>query len=255
LGEAIVPQIIAMGGGGFSMEPDNPRLDRYVVERARERMAERARERTVERVRGEARPRACFVPTASADSADYVARFHAAFRALGCETSILGLFKAPTADLEGFVREQDLIYVGGGNTRNLLALWREWGLDRIFRRAWEDGIVLAGLSAGSICWFEQGVTDSIPGSLTALTNGLGFLPGSHCPHYDGEAERRPAYRRLMEEGRLAEGWAADDGVALHFVGTRLERVVSSRPAARAYRVERLASGVVRESEHRPIYLD
>jgi peptidase E len=125
----------------------------------------------------------------------------------------------------------------------MLALWREWKLDRILRQAWTAGIVLAGWSAGSICWFEQGVTDSVPGPLTPLAC-LGILPGSNCPHYDGEIERRPVYHRLVREGLLPPGCAADDGVGLHFRGTRLARIVSSRPGASAYRVDLASGGVI-----------
>ncbi|MBX5475742.1 MAG: peptidase E [Clostridia bacterium] len=214
-------QIIAMGGGGFSMEPDNPLLDRYILQQS-----------------GKRTPKVCFVPTASGDAEGYIQRFYAAFRQLDCEPSHLSLFKPPTDDLESFVLEKDVVYVGGGNTKNLLALWREWGLDRIMRRAWEEGVVLAGISAGSLCWFEEGVTDSFGTRLDRIAC-LGLLSGSNCPHYDGEPERRPAYHRMLEEGRIGPGYAADDGVALHFVDRELREVVSSRPEARAYRLERV----------------
>jgi len=143
--------------------------------------------------------------------------------------------------------------VGGGNTKSLLALWREWGLDSALREFWQAGGVLAGLSAGSICWFEEGVTDSIPGALSPLPC-LGFLAGSNCPHYDGEPERRPSYQRLVARGRIADGYATDDGVALHYVGGRLERVVSSRPHARAYRLARSRDGCAAETPIEPVYL-
>ena len=212
------------------MEPDNLLLDRYVLEQARRE-----------------RPRICFIGTASGDAAGYIDRFYKAFERedLPCERSHLSLFNAPEGSLETFILAKDVIYVGGGNTRNLLVLWREWGLDRILRRALEEGIVLCGLSAGSICWFEEGVTDSIPGRLTSL-RGLGFLPGSNCPHYDGEAERRPAYHRFIAEGEIAGGYAAEDGVALHFVDGRLREVVSSRPSARAFRVTLRENGIFEE---------
>ena len=215
-----VGQIVAMGGGGFSMEPMNLALDRYVLS-----LVERSR------------PRVCFLGTASGDSPAYARRFHAAFTALGAETTDCSLFQPPTADLRGFVLEKDVIYVGGGNTRSLMALWREWGLDTTLREAWAQGVVLAGISAGMICWFEQGITDSVPGALRGLAC-LGLLPGSACPHYDGEAERRPTYQRLIGTGTVVDGYAADDGAALHFVGTTLDRVVTSRANAHAYRVER-----------------
>jgi dipeptidase E len=211
-------QIIAMGGGGFSMEPENLLLDQYVLKQS-----------------GKISPEVCFVPTASGDAQGYIERFYQSFETLDCKPTHLSLFKPPTADLEEYVLSKDVIYVGGGNTRNLIILWKEWGLDQIFRKAWERGIVLAGLSAGSICWFEEGVTDSIPGELTPLTC-LGFLKGSNCPHYDGESERRPAYHKLVGSKKIQTGIAADDGVALHYIDEKLNKIVSSRENAAAYSV-------------------
>jgi len=228
-------RIIAMGGGGFSMEPDNLALDRYVLEQT-----------------GKPRPAVCFLPTAGGDPADYVVNFYAAFTKLDCQPSHLSLFRPPTADLQSLILEKDVVYVGGGNTRSMLALWREWGLDEILREAWDRGVVLAGLSAGAICWFEQGVTDSMPGRLGPLTC-LGFLPGSCCPHYDGQAERKPAYHRLLSQGEILPGFGVDDGAALHFAGQELKCVVSSRPNARAYVVEKTAEGV-KERPLESIYL-
>lgn len=206
------------------MEPDNPLLDEFVLSLARRK-----------------RPRVCFVPTASADAAAYIARFYRAF-AGRCEATDLTLFDpsalprnpSRTADLPSFVAKQDVFYVSGGNTANLLAMWRAHGLDKLLRRAWKAGAVLAGISAGMLCWFEDGLTDSF-GGLDALKDGLGFLKGSACPHYDGEPERRETYHQLIAGG-TPSGYAADDGAALHFVGRRLHEVVSSRPAAAAYRV-------------------
>jgi peptidase E len=221
-------QIVAMGGGGFSMEPDNPLLDHYILGLAR---AER--------------PKICFIPTASGDSDKYIVRFYTAFMQRLCVPAHLSLFNPPTADLRSFVLEQDILYVGGGNTKNLMALWKEWGLDQVLREAWQGGKVLAGLSAGSICWFEQGVTDSIPGTLSVL-NCLGFLKGSNCPHYDGEANRRPTYHQLLATGQIGNGYATEDGVGLHFVGDKLEKIISSRPRAKAYQLERSGESVSEE---------
>jgi peptidase E len=209
------------------MEPDNLRLDRYLL-----------------RLVGRPAPKVCFVGTAGGDSQDYIDRFYEAFRGLGAEADHLAIFRKPKppSDLRGFMLTKDIIYVGGGSSRNLLVLWRERGLGTIFREAWERGVVLAGVSAGALCWFEQGVTDSMPGALGAI-GALGILPGSFCPHYDGEPERRPAYHRLLREGRIAAGYAADDGVALHFVDHRLSRAVASRPTGRAYRVEASRDGI------------
>jgi len=226
--------IVAMGGGGFSMEPDNPLLDPYILGLA-----------------GKDAPEVCFVPP-SGDAPGYVERFYAAFGRLPCRPSHLSLYNPPTADLREFVFARDIVYVGGGNTKSMLALWREWGFDDIIREFWERGGILAGLSAGSICWFAQGVTDSIPGALTVLPC-LGLLAGSNCPHYDGEPERRPAYQRFVAAGLIADGYACDDGVALHFEGDQLARVVNSRSAGKAYRLDRTANGAT-ETPIEPEYL-
>jgi dipeptidase E len=219
-------RVVAMGGGGFSMEPENPLLDRFVLTLARTQS-----------------PRVCFVPTASGDAEGYLARFYRAFAGLDCRPADLGLFERTVADLESFVLAQDIIYVGGGNTANLLAVWRTHGLDRILRRAWEEGVVLCGVSAGMNCWFEASVTDSFGGGrLAPLRDGLGLLPGSACPHYDGEAQRRPTFTSLVAGGKLPDGWAADDGAALVFAGPELVEVVASRPRARGYRVRRMPDG-------------
>jgi dipeptidase E len=227
--------IIAMGGGGFSMEPDNPLLDDFILSQA-----------------NAARPRVCFLPTASGDADGYIVGFYTAFTSRA-EASHLRLFYRTREDIEALLLGQDIIYVGGGNTENMLAIWRTHGLDRILRAAWEAGVVLAGLSAGSICWFEAGTTDSFGPDLDVLTDGLGFLAGSHCPHYDGEVQRRPKYHRLVADGRLPAGYAADDGAALVFDGTKLREVVASRPEATAYRVEAV-EGVARETRLPARYL-
>ncbi|HEY4827887.1 MAG TPA: peptidase E [Solirubrobacteraceae bacterium] len=223
-------RVVAMGGGGFSMEPENPLLDRFVLSLARA-----------------SPPRVCFVPTASGDAEGYVARFYRAFTGLDCRPSDLPLFGRTIGDLESFVLGQDVIYVGGGNTANLLAVWRAHGLDRILRTAWEQGIVMCGLSAGMNCWFEGSVTDSFGLSqLAPLHDGLGLLPGSACPHYDGEEQRRPTFTRLVASGELPDGWAADDGAGLVFAGHELAEVVTSRAGAGAYRVQRTVEGGARE---------
>ena len=217
-----------MGGGGFSMEPDVPLLDDHVLALARA-------------ARGRERPRVCFLATASGDSPGYIANFYAAF-ARKAEASHLALFVRDEVDIDGFLFDQDVVYVGGGNTENMLAIWRVHGVDRALRRAWESGVVMTGISAGSLCWFETGTTDSFGKGLAALSGGLGFVPGSHSPHYDGEETRRPRYHQLIEDGSLPDGYAADDGAALVFDGADLVEVVTSRPDARAYRVERGPDG-------------
>jgi peptidase E len=215
--------IVAMGGNDFG-PPDNGLVDDHVIALARSQ-------------RGRERPRVCFVGTASGDSADYLASFYAMF-ARRSEATHLGLFdRSAVPDLERFVLDQDVILVGGGNTANMLAIWRVHGLDRVLARAWEDGVILAGSSAGANCWFEGSTTDSF-GGLAALADGLGFLAGSFSPHYDGEPMRRPTFRRLVGDGTLPDGHAADDGAAIVFRGTEPVEVVASRPGAQAYRVVR-----------------
>jgi dipeptidase E len=203
--------IVAIGGAGLGSA-----LDDYVLSVARGR-------------------RACVVPTASAEDPSYVIAFYATY-GQKADATHLSFFPWPPEDLRGFLLAQDVIYVGGGNTANMLAIWRVHGMDEVLREAWESGVVLCGSSAGMICWFEAGVTDSFGPQLVGMRDGLGFLPGSACPHYDGEELRRPRYRGLVDDGFPA-GWAAEDAVALHFEGTELVDVVTAVPGKRAYRVE------------------
>jgi dipeptidase E len=213
-------QIVAMGGGGFAMEPENLLLDRYVLGLARNRR----------------KPKVCLIPTASGDSESYIDRFYTAFNQLDAVPSHLPLFRLTVRDIRTFLLEQDVIHVGGGNTSNMLLIWRARGIDIVLREAAENGTVLCGVSAGSICWFDSGVTDSQAAEELLPMKCLGWLPGSNCPHYDSEPGRRPAYHRLVANGVLPSGYAADDGVGLHFVGRNLVQIVSSRISARAYAV-------------------
>ena len=210
--------IVAMGGGGFS--DDDPLLDDFILG-----------------LTGKERPRVCFVPTASGDAAAYIERFYAAFTRRSCEPTHLSLFQLPYPAVGDILRSHDVIYVGGVSTANMLAIWRLHGLDETLRHAWERGVVVAGISAGGLCWFEAGVTDSLSPELVPWRGGLGLVPGSFCPHYDGEPNRRPAYHRFVRERRLPPGFAADDLVALHFEGTDLAEVVCAREGVAAYRVE------------------
>ena len=151
-----------------------------------------------------------------------------------------------------FVLDKDIFYVGGGNTRNLMVLWKEWSLDQYLLEAWNNGAIMAGLSAGSICWFEKGLTDSVTGKLLPL-DCLGFLPNSNCPHFDSEPQRRPEYHKAILNGSMMKGIACDDGVAAHFVDGELECCVSSLPNAKAYYVSN-NNGVINESIIEPNYL-
>jgi peptidase E len=207
--------IVGLGGGGDTPEQTD-RLHSYALGLA-----------------GKERPKLLFVPTASADSDENIVWAYERF-GKRAEVTHLKTFPWPPDNLRDAILAQDAIYVSGGNTANMLAVWRVHGIDLLMREAWESGIVLWGASAGMICWFEQGVTDSFGPQLEAM-DCLGFLPGSACPHYDGEAQRRPRYRELVDNG-LLDGLAADDGVGLHFTGTELVEVVTCRPGAAAYRV-------------------
>ena len=223
------PTIAALGGGGFSMEPDNDAMDRWLLG-----------------LTAVPNPRVVFLPTASGDSDTYVAKFFTAFTKLPCRPSVLPLFRRSAVALAPQILSADLVFVGGGNTANMLAIWRAHHLVPILRDAWERGIVLSGISAGAICWFEQGSTDSFGPGMNPLAC-LGFLPGSFCPHYDGEAERRPTYQRMVAEGELSPGVAADDGCAVLYRGTRLAEVVASKAGATAWQVATGAGGTLSES--------
>jgi dipeptidase E len=231
-----VPQVVAFGGGGFSMESGNPLLDDYVLAAT-----------------GVERPKVCFLPTASGDADHYIVRFYRHFPGSVCEPSHVSLFRRDCGAPEpaAHLLEQDLIYVGGGCVRSCLGAWRAHGLDDVLREAWARGVVMCGLSAGSLCWFEQGLT-AFHGEQGLPVAGIGVLMGSNAVHYDKEPRRRPDYQAAIAAG-MADGWAADDGAALHFVGQRLARVVSSRPKAGAYRVERVGGDAV-ESPLATVYL-
>jgi peptidase E len=228
-------QIVAFGGGGFSMESGNPLLDEYVLGLGRSE-----------------RPRVCFLPSASGDADHYVVRFYRAFPAGCCDPTHISLFRREQGpeDLRGHLLSQDLIYVGGGSVVSLLGVWRAHGLDSILREAWEAGVVLCGLSAGSLCWFAESVT-RFHGDPRRI-EGLGLLPFSNCVHYEPDSSRCVAYHDFLKDG-MRPGYAAEDGAALHFVGTELARVVASRPESRGYRLDADGSRVV-ETRIATLYL-
>src|SRR5215470_16626064 len=186
-------------------------------------------------------PRVLWVGTASMETAQSAVSIYDELKPRGADVSFLRFNPWPPEDLRAFTLAHDLIVVGGGNTANMLAVWRVHGFDEVLREAWESGIVLTGWSAGMICWFEAGVTDSFGPQLEGMRDGLGFLQGSACPHYDGEERRRPRYRELVDDG-FPPGLAADDGVGLRFEGTELVEVVTCRPGAAAYRVDASGEG-------------
>jgi peptidase E len=221
-------RIFAMGGGGFTME-SSPALDEHILA-----------------LTGRAEPRVLFLPTASGDAERQVARFHHTYDDRPCRATVLSLFRLGETgglSLRDLVLDQDVVYVGGGSMRSLLAIWREYGLDAVLREAWEAGVLLAGLSAGAMCWFAGGVTTST--GVPAPVRGLGLLPWSLSVHADGDPGRLPVYEDAVAAGVLPWGWAADDGVGLLFEGTELVRTVASRPHARAVRVDPAPGGVTR----------
>jgi peptidase E len=213
--------ILAMGGGGFSMSPTGAptNLDRYLLE-----------------LSGKQAPLVCFAPTASADDPHYVNRFLLAYGTLGVRTMVLSLWEGGSAHSVARLAEADVVLVGGGHTVNLMALWDAHGVSGALRERTRAGnVVLAGVSAGGNCWHEGCITDSF-GPLRAWRGGLGLVPGSFCPHFDGEADRAPAYATAVASGDLPAGFAADDGAAVHYLDGVPHAFVAEAAGQRVYRV-------------------
>jgi dipeptidase E len=212
-------RIIAMGGGGFSARPGDPELDAYVLTQARTES-----------------PRICLLPTASGDPDDQIQRFYRAFHGLDCTPSHLSLFRLGSrpVDIRARLLAQDVIYVGGGSMSNLLAIWRVHKLDEILYEAWRRGIVLCGISAGSMCWFRSGITNSH--GEPRVASGLGFLPYSNSVHWSSEPERRIVFRKAIAAGGLPAGFGVDDGTALTFHGMDLVETVKTERSAGGFRV-------------------
>jgi peptidase E len=215
----VTGHIVAVGGGGGDYCLDGPLTDLLLE------------------LSGASAPRILAIGTASADDAGATTMFYSTLSRRGLRLAHLQLFDRTVEDLRPFVLDHDVIWVGGGNTASMLAVWRAHGVDPILREAWEGGAVLAGVSAGAICWFQDGVTDSWGPTLGQLGDGLGWLEGSLCPHYDGEEQRKPTYRGLVASGSLAAGLAVDEKAAARFEGTHLVEAVSWGDRATVYRVE------------------
>ena len=208
-------RIVACGGEQLY----HPALTRYLLE-----------------LTAKPRPKILFVPTASGDDAAYLLSFYQALAGVACEPSHLLLFNRSIDDIDGHIRSQDVVMVGGGNTANMLAIWRLHGVEEALRNAYREGTILTGWSAGCICWFEAGITDSFTPELGPLRDGLKLLDGSACPHYDSEERRRPVYAREIAAG-LPPGIALDDAVAAGYEDERLVEVVSAKASGRAFRVD------------------
>ena len=189
-------QIIAIGGGGFGRDPGKGIIEDYILKQSKKR-----------------KPNICFIPTATGDNEEYKENFYSTFSKLNCKATHLDFFKR-TPDLENIIQDQDVIFAGGGNTKSMLAVWKDWGLDTLLKSAYEKGVVMSGVSAGAICWFEQGITDSWADDLQ-LMECLGFIDGTCCPHCDEEIDRRPAVAKFLSEQLISSCIAIEGECALH----------------------------------------
>ena len=189
-------QIIAIGGGGFGRSPGEGLIEKYILDQS---------EKDV--------PNICFIPTATGDNEAYKVNYYSTFSKLDCLPSHLDFFKR-TPDLKELILKQDIIFVGGGNTKSMLAVWKDWGLDLVLKEAYEKGVIMSGVSAGAICWFDQGITDSWAEDLKVI-DCLGFIEGACCPHYDEEPQRKPSLNKFITEKVLKSCYAVDGGCALH----------------------------------------
>ena len=190
-------QIIAIGGGGFGRNPKHNKIEKYILEQT-----------------GKETPNILFLPTASAEDKNYIVNFYTCFSRLNCEPNHITLFER-TPRLDGIINKADVIYIGGGNTKSMLAVWRGWKIDKLLLKAYNKGKILCGVSAGAICWFEQGITDSWASNLNVM-GCLGFLPGMCCPHYQEELDRRPSVHEFIKKEESIPGYAVDGGAAVHF---------------------------------------
>ena len=202
-------QIIAIGGGGFGRNPGNGTIEQYILDQANSE-----------------KPNICFIPTATGDDESYKVSYYATLSKLNCNPTHLDFFKR-TPDLENLIKGQDVIFVGGGNTKSMLSVWREWGLDKILKKAYENGTIMSGVSAGAICWFERGITDSWSDKLNIM-NCLSFTKGNCCPHYDEEAERRPTLSKFIKDKEIQNCYAIEGGCALHIKNDEMYKAISFR---------------------------
>ena len=211
-------QIIAIGGGGFGRNPKHNKIEKYILDQTHKEY-----------------PKVLFLPTASAEDSRYIVNFYSCFSKLNCEPAHVTLFDR-TPRLDGLFNQADVIYVGGGNTKSMLAVWKEWKIDKLINKAYHRGTVLAGVSAGAICWFEQGITDSWVSNLNVL-DCLGFLPGMCCPHYLEEKDRQPSVHEFVKNGKSMPGHCIDGGAAVHFKNEKYDRTLSFYPDGKAFYVE------------------
>mgnify|MGYP006056820157 FL=1 len=220
--------IIAIGGGGFGGSPGQGIIEQYILNQTRKK-----------------RPKICFIPTATGDNEAYKVNFYSTFTKLNCEPTHLDFFKR-TPDLKKLILNQDVIFVGGGNTKSMLAVWKEWKLDRILKVAYRNGIVMSGVSAGAICWFQNGITDSWASELKIMPC-LNFMRGTCCPHYDEEPERKPFVKNLLDRKKVKKIYAVDGGVALHIKNEENFKSVVFRKTKSSYAVSLERKNLIEKS--------
>ena len=210
--------IIAIGGGGFGRSLGNLKIEKHIISLARND-----------------NPNVCFIPTATGDNDAYKVNFYSVFTQLGCNATHVDFFKR-TIDLESHIANQDIIFVGGGNTKSMLAVWKDWGLDVILKEAYLNGVIMCGVSAGAICWFEKGISDSWAHDL-AIIDCLGFVEGVCCPHYDEEPERKPSLSKFISNGEISDCFAIDGGCALHLKNDQVFKSISFKNGKNSFLVK------------------
>ena len=220
--------IIAIGGGGFGRNPNHRKIEKYILE-----------------LTGKEKPNVVFFPTASAENQDYIIKFYKCFTKMNCEPSHVTFFQR-TPRLDNIINKADVIYVGGGNTKSMLAVWQEWKLDKLLLKAYNKGKILCGVSAGAICWFEQGITDSWASNLNVM-DCLGFLPEMACPHYQEEKDRKPDVHKMLKQGKCGPGWAIDGGAAIHFKNGKYYKSIQFYSDSYVHYVS-IKNGVVQEDK-------
>tara|TARA_B100001996_G_scaffold361256_1_gene327871 strand:+ start:298 stop:996 length:699 start_codon:yes stop_codon:yes gene_type:complete len=222
-------QIIAIGGGGFGRNPKHNKIEKYILGQTKK-----------------SNPNILFIPTASAEDKNYIVNFYSCFSKLQCQPDHISFFQR-TPRLDSLINKADIIYVGGGNTKSMLGVWREWKIDHLLKKAYRKGKILCGVSAGAICWFEKGVTDSWASNLN-LMDCLGFLDGICCPHYQEEGERRPSLHKMLNENKLLSAWAIDGGAAIHFKNGNYYKSLQFYSESNTYYVEYKKEDIIEKKQ-------
>ena len=222
-------QIIAIGGGGFGRNPNQRTIENYIIKQSKIDY-----------------PNVLFIPTASAEDKSYIVNFYSCFNGLNCNPSHLNFFQR-TPRIDSLINKADIIYVGGGNTKSMLAVWKEWNVDKLLMKAYNKGTILSGVSAGAICWFDSGVTDSWASNLNVI-DCMGFLPGCCCPHYDSEKDRRPSVHKFISDKKVSSVYAIEDGAAIHFIDGEPFRNISFYKGSHVYSIEKKDGKIVEQSQ-------